>query len=164
MEIERKFLIEDITSLDLTKYKHKEIIQDYLYIDLFSVIRKRKIVQDDKVQYKYTIKTGKKGISVNEIERDLLKEEYEKLLINKNYKTLIKERYIIPYLEDLKIELDIFKGEYEGIVFAEIEFKDEKQAYNTKLPKWFGKDISNIITNSEMCFLDKEKVKKKIKD
>ena len=164
MEIERKFLIEDITSLDLTKYKHKEIIQDYLYIDLFSVIRKRKIVQADKVQYKYTIKTGKNGISVNEIERELSKEEYEKLLINKNYKTLIKERYIIPYLEDLKIELDIFKGEYEGIVFAEIEFKDEKQAYNTKLPKWFGKDISNIITNSEMCFLDKEKVKKKIKE
>ena len=164
MEIERKFLIEDITSLDLTKYKHKEIIQDYLYIDLFSVIRKRKIVQDDKVQYKYTIKTDKNGISVNEIERELSKEEYEKLLINKNYKTLIKERYIIPYLEDLKIELDIFKGEYDGIVFAEIEFKDEKQAYNTKLPKWFGKDISNIITNSEMCFLDKEKVKKKIKE
>ena len=33
MEIERKFLINNIDNLDLTKYKKKSIIQDYLYFD-----------------------------------------------------------------------------------------------------------------------------------
>ena len=40
MEIERKFLIKDISNLDLSNYHHKTIIQDYLYIDKFTAIRK----------------------------------------------------------------------------------------------------------------------------
>ena len=41
MEIERKFLVNNIDNLDLTKYKKKNIIQDYLYFDKFSCIRNR---------------------------------------------------------------------------------------------------------------------------
>ena len=36
-------------------------------------------------------------------------------------------------------------------IYYEIEFKNEKEAKNTKLPNWFGKDISNIVTNSQMA-------------
>ena len=43
MEIERKFLINNIENLDLTKYKKKSMSQDYLYFDRLSCIRKRKI-------------------------------------------------------------------------------------------------------------------------
>ena len=42
MEIERKFLVKNINELDLSKYNHKTIIQDYLYIDRFTAIRRRK--------------------------------------------------------------------------------------------------------------------------
>ena len=45
----------------------------------------------------------------------------------------------------------MFKGEYEGIVFAEIEFENEEQAENTKIPKWFGKELSSKVTNSMMA-------------
>ena len=46
MEIERRFLVKDLSKLDLSKYKHKRIIQDYLYKDKFTAIRKRKTVVD----------------------------------------------------------------------------------------------------------------------
>lgn len=150
MEIERKFLIKDINNLDLSKYQHKTIVQDYLYVDNFTAIRKRKISENNINKYTYTIKTSKVGISVNEIEKDILEDEYNNLTLNPNYNTIEKERYIIPY-EKYNIELDVFKGVYQGIIFAEIEFPSEDLAYEVKLPNWFGPELSSKITNSEMA-------------
>lgn len=150
MEIERKFLIKDLNKLDLSKYQHKTIVQDYLYVDNFTAIRKRKISENNINKYTYTIKTSKVGISVNEIEKDILEDEYNNLTLNPNYNTIEKERYIIPY-EKYNIELDVFKGVYQGIIFAEIEFPSEDLAYEVKLPNWFGPELSSKITNSEMA-------------
>ena len=152
MEIERKFLVKDINKLDLSSYKNKQIIQDYLYNDKFTVIRRRKIIENKIARYKYTIKTGKTSISVNEIEKDITEEEYNNLKINEKNVQINKTRYIIPYIENLKIELDVFHGVYDGIIFAEIEFESEEQAFNTKLPDWFDEEISSTITNSDMAF------------
>ena len=153
MEIERKFLVtnKNVISNIIKKYDRKEIIQDYLYIDSFTAIRKRKIVDKKVEKYFYTVKTMKTGISVNEIEKEITKKEYDKLKLNPKYNTIIKDRFVIYYLNNLKIELDLFHGIYEGIAFAEIEFKNEEEAKNTKLPNWFGKDISNLVTNSQMA-------------
>ena len=54
-------------------------------------------------------------------------------------------------VDELKIEVDVFKGVYEGVVFAEIEFKSKEQAAQIELPKWFDKEMSQIITNSKMA-------------
>ena len=94
----------------------------------------------------------KTGISVNEFEKEITEREYEKLQINNKYFTLKKDRYIIPYFNNLNIELDIFHDIYEGVIFAEIEFKDEIQANEMEIPNWFYKDISNLYTNSQMAF------------
>ena len=150
MEIERKFLVKNINELDLNKYNHKTIIQDYLYIDRFTAIRKRKICENNINKYTYTIKTAKVGISVNEIEREITESEYNNLPINSNYNAIEKERYIIPY-ENYKIELDVFTGVYTGLIFAEIEFPSETEAFNLKLPNWFGTEISSNVTNSDMA-------------
>lgn len=153
MEIERKFLVSDISkiNLNLDDYKCKTIRQDYLYVDKLTAIRKRKIIVDNVDTYYYTIKTSKKGISVNEIENEIDKLTYTTLDINPKYNSIMKKRYLIPYIDDLTIELDVFEGIYEGLIFAEIEFKDENQANSIELPKWFGKEISNLITNSDMA-------------
>ena len=150
MEIERKFLVKDINSLDLSKYHHKTIVQDYLYADKFTAIRKRKITDNNNNQYTYTIKTAKVGISVNEIEKDITEDEYNNLSLNSNYNTIEKERYLIPF-DKYTIELDIFKGIYKGIIFAEIEFPSEALAFNIKLPNWFGPELSSKVTNSQMA-------------
>lgn len=153
MEIERKFLVKDINAINeiISKYPKKTITQDYLYVDDYTAVRKRKIEKSDNTKYVYTVKTMKVGISVNEFEKEITKEEYDALKINSEYITLSKDRYVIPYVDDLKIEVDVFKGVYEGVVFAEIEFKSKEQATQIELPKWFDKEMSQIITNSKMA-------------
>lgn len=151
MEIERKFLVTDISHLKLDTYKSKKIIQDYLYNDKITIIRKRCIIQDDKEKYIYTVKTGRVNYSINEIESEITKEQYDKLGLNPKYRTIEKIRYNIPYKNGLIIELDVFEGEYKGIVFAEIEFESEEQAENTNFPKWFGKELTGRLSNGMMA-------------
>ena len=95
MKIERKFLIDKI-NFDLEKYKSKYIKQQYLYKDIFTAIRKRLIIQNNVSKYFYTIKTNKNGFSVNEIEKEITQDEYDKIN-NENNTEIIKTRYIIPY-------------------------------------------------------------------
>ena len=158
MEIERRFLVKDIKELELGNYERKQIIQDYLYVDKLTAIRKRKVIEDNNEKYVYTIKTDKSGLSVNEIEKEISKEIYDNLVPKKEYNQINKIRYIIPYSNNLKIELDVFKGIFFGIIFAEIEYLSTKQANDIKIPKWFGTEISNKITNSMMASMPKEKI------
>lgn len=161
MEIERKFLVKDINAINeiISKYPKKTITQDYLYVDDYTAVRKRKIEKSGNIKYVYTVKTMKVGISVNEFEKEITKEEYDALKINEEYITLSKDRYVIPYVDGLKIEVDVFKGVYEGVVFAEIEFKSKEQATKIELPKWFDKEMSQIISNSKMATQNmKEKI------
>lgn len=164
MEIERRFLVKDRNKVEelIKKYKtsKKTITQDYIYSDIFTAIRKRKIEKDEKIQYIYTIKTGRKGISVNEIEEEISKEQYELLKIDENRITIKKDRFVIPYIDNLKIELDIFHGKYEGVIFAEIEFENEKQAAKAKIPEWFDIEIGDKVSNDMMSrkFIDISKL------
>ena len=158
MEIERRFLVKDLSSLDLSQYKCKRIIQDYLYKDKFTAIRKRKTVLDDNVSFTYTIKTRKIGISVNELENEISEEEYNNLKVHPNFNHIDKIRYIIPYIDNLNIELDVFNDNFDGIIFAEIEFKSEEQANSVKLPEWFGPEITNKLTNSDMASRSIDKI------
>lgn len=153
MEIERKFVIKDLSEINLDNYEYKDITQDYLYKDNLTAIRKRKVVANNITKYYYTIKTNKVDISVNEIEREIDEQEYNKLSVNSTYNTIQKRRYIIPYINNLFIELDVFEGSYKGIIFAEIEYIDEAQAKSLPIPNWFGKEISNTLTNSDMATL-----------
>ena len=158
MEIERRFLIKNISKLDLSKYKSKRIIQDYLYKDNFTAIRKRQSIKDNKMIYSYTVKTNKIGLSVNEIEQFITLEQYNNLKINPNFNHIDKTRFIIPYKDNLTIELDVFNDNFSGIIFAEIEFDNEEQAKNIELPNWFGPEISNKLTNSDMASKPIEKI------
>ena len=102
------------------------------------------------VKYIYTVKTGRKLIAVNEFEEEITKEQYDSIKTDPSRITIEKDRYVIPYKDGLNIELDIFHGVYEGVIFAEIEFKSEEQAKNTPIPEWFDVEIGNIISNNKM--------------
>lgn len=130
MEIERRFLVKDITKVNelIDKYKstQKRIVQDYIYSDILTAIRKRVIIKNGEEKYIYTVKTGRRGMSVNEFENEITKEQYNILQKDPNRITIEKDRYVIPYKDNLIIELDLFHGAYEGVVFAEIEFESEE--------------------------------------
>lgn len=158
-EIERKFLIKDISQLNLTQYRKLTITQAYLYNDKYTAIRKRKVVEGEKIIYYYTVKTGKFGnYGTEEIECEISKKNYEKLNPSSNINIIVKDRYIIPIENNLKIELDVFHECFEGIIFAEIEFSTEKMAEEYDIPKWFDKELSGKISNSKMSRLSKKEI------
>ena len=144
MEIENKYLIKKMPE-NLDKYKKKEIEQAYL--NRSPVLRVRKSNDDYILTYKIkkTDPSGKGPIVNEEIEAPLTKEAYTHLKEKADGNVIVKTRYIIPYTSKKKkytIELDVFHGKLEGLVFAEVEFESEEDAESFKKPAWFGKDVT----------------------
>ena len=137
MEIERKFLIKDLHSLpfSIEAYPHRELEQAYLCTG--PVVRIRK----DDEQYFLTYKS--KGLmSREEYNLPLTAEAYEHLKPKADGILITKDRYVIPEKGGLFIELDIFHGEYEGVLLAEVEFPTEEAANAYTAPEWFGEDVT----------------------
>lgn len=135
-EIERKFLV-DLTKLDIAKYTNwtTNIKQGYLSEDIERTIRIR---TDDKKAF-ITIKGGTQNITRSEFEYEIPFEDAEELLKMCN-KTIIKERTIIKYNKRYW-SIDVFRGDNEGLVVAEIELKSEKEKF--ALPPWVTQEVSN---------------------
>lgn len=45
--------------------------------------------------------------------------------------------------EKPNITIKIYHGIYKGLIRAEVEFNNEYEYSNFKIPEWFGKDITN---------------------
>ena len=143
VEIEKKYKIRQLPK-DLEKYEKIEIEQAYLVNRGKITVRVRKYNKDEYIlSYKMKKKKASDDISIcNEVELELTEEAYEHLKEKHDGRVLQKTRYIIPTKEGLKVEIDIFKGFYNGVCFAEIEFESEEQAKEYKVPEWLGEDIS----------------------
>lgn len=134
MEIERKYLVKEIPS-DLNLYPHRTIEQGYLCTA--PVVRIRR----DADEYILTYKS--KGFMVREeYNLPLTKNAYQHLLGKIDGRLIAKERYCIPYTDELTIELDIFSGDLAPLVLAEVEFPDEESANHFIPPDWFGEDVT----------------------
>ena len=137
-EIERKYAIKYIPD-DLKIEKVMNIEQAYIYHDKNTLIRIRKnelLNSNMATKYIYTVKT--KGDIKNskennisskyEIESNIEKEYYEKLLKNKISNIINKTRIVVPISNNLKAEIDIYYDYLEGLVTLEVEFPTEKEA------------------------------------
>lgn len=157
MEIERKYLIQK-SSLPFSpeKYPCRNIEQAYLCTE--PVVRIRRDNEDYILTYK------SKGLMVREeYNLPLSKNAYEHLKEKADGRILTKKRYVIPLAEfqpaadgqELFIELDIFSGDLEGLLLAEVEFPDEKTANRFQPPLWFGEDVtfSSAYHNSTLSAL-----------
>lgn len=141
MEIEKKFAVLKVPD-NLEKYERKEIEQGYLCIK--PTVRIRKSNDKYTLNYKWKQKGLKEKVAIQNIEytMPLTKENYEILLNKIEYNLIKKDRYKIPINNELTVELDIFHGNLEGLVFAEVEFPSLEIAEKFNKPKWLGKDIS----------------------
>ena len=148
MEIERKYLVKDIPE-DLEKYSKRVIEQGYLCDN--PVVRIRRLDDEYILTYKNHMSASEDtNTCVNEeVELPLTLSSYEHLKSTVDGFIIEKERYVIPYANH-KIELDIFKGNNEGLIFAEVEFESIKAAEEFVPPVWFGENVSGDIryTNS----------------
>ena len=135
VEIEKKYLI-DLEKLGNLENPNR-IKQGYLSINKDAVVRVR--VKNEKGYL--TIKGSNNGISRLEFEYEIPYEEANEMLDKLCQKPIIdKIRYIIKH--DIHIwEIDIFYGDNEGLVVAEVELKDENEKIN--LPSWIIKEVSN---------------------
>lgn len=135
MEIERKYLILNPPD-DYESYPCHHIQQAYLCTE--PVVRVRR--EDDN--YYLTYKS--KGLMVREeYNLPLTQESYAHLLGKADGHILTKTRYLIPMEgTELTIELDIFEGLFSGLMLAEVEFDNEKDATKFVAPHWFGEDVT----------------------
>lgn len=147
MEIERKFLVKCLPQ-NLDMFPCHQIEQAYLCTD--PVVRVRK--QDNL--YILTYK-GHGMLAREEYNLPLTAEGYHHLLGKADGNIITKKRYVIPLPSNLKAELDIFEGKFDGLQLVEVEFPDEPAANRFTAPDWFGREVtySGAYQNSVLSSL-----------
>ena len=142
-EIERKFTIKYLPE---KIEKIKMITQKHIFKDMVCSIRVRETVDiktKEKI-YTHTIKYRGENLekhSIIELEKEISEKEYNMLKPFRGSRIIKKYRCIVPLENGLKAEVDIFDGWMAGLIIAEVEFKDSKQAEDFKMPSWFEKNV-----------------------
>jgi len=133
-EIERKFLVRGDS---WRKIAHGSLYrQGYLSTLKEKVVRVR--VADDKGFL--TIKGITEGFSRLEFEYEIPFKDANTMLDTLCERPLIeKYRYRVEH-EGMIWEIDVFLGDNEGLVLAEVELESETQQF--ALPDWIGEEVS----------------------
>ena len=136
MEIERKYLIDkDNIPCRLEEYPSRQIEQGYLCTE--PVVRIRRDNEDYVLTYK------SRGLMVREeYNLPLTSEAYQHLKAKIDGRLIQKTRYMLPLDNGLTIELDLFHGDLEPLILAEVEFPDEETAVSFQAPSGFGEDVT----------------------
>ena len=148
MEIERKYFIETPPD-DYAQHPFCQIEQAYLCAS--PVVRIRR--EDDSFYRTYK---SKGLLSREEYNLPLDEASYLHLLEKADGRILKKRRYRIPLADTpYTIELDVFEGDYEGLILAEVEFPNEQEALSFTAPGWFSRDVtfSGEYQNSRLAMM-----------
>ena len=134
-EIERKFLVKG-NFLEHAVKKIK-ITQAYLSVDSLRTIRVR--ICDDKAFL--TIKSQKNMIwfERNEWEFELKLSDAKEILEICLPGKIEKSRYMVPFGNHI-FEVDVFHGNNEGLVIAEIELANGNEWFEK--PDWLGEEVT----------------------
>ncbi len=169
-EIERKYAISYLPK-DIKIETVKNIEQAFIYKDENTLIRIRKMEENKTINYVYTVKTkcniaydsnDTKG-KVYEIESNIEKEYYEKLLLKKISNMITKTRIVVPIQNNLKVEIDIYGDYLQGFLTAEVEFPSEETAEKFEKPNWLGEEIGyKELSNRKLAEMDKEQFESKV--
>ena len=135
LEIERKFLVSGDEYRKLAKPTFYR--QGYIPTKNGATVRVR--VAGEKAFI--TIKDKQVGFSRNEYEYEIPRVDADKMLETLCEKPQSEKfRYVIPWDNGLKWEVDEFLGDNEGLVFAEIEVPNENTEFN--LPSWVSDEAT----------------------
>jgi len=169
-EIERKYEMKYIPK-DIKIEKIQNIEQSFIYRDINTHIRIRKIEIEQDINYIYTIKT-KGDIQYDdsyqlgqkyEIESNITKELYEELLPRRISNQIRKTRIVVPIQNNLKVEMDVYKGYLEGLLTAEIEFQNEQEANKFDKPNWLGEELGyKVLSNRRLAEMTREEWQEKV--
>jgi adenylate cyclase len=160
-EIERKFLVRDLdmAALEAAAADEFEIEQTYLAGNGEESRRVRRSVRPDGGEER--TETRKRRMSSRtreEVERALDPDEYRRLLERRDpaRRTICKRRFKVPIDDGLICEIDVFGGDLNGLVLAEVELPAEDTAF--RLPEWLTivREVTDdpVYTNAALARLD----------
>ncbi len=139
IEIERKFLVDE-SKLEalraLALDNGSRIVQGYIPTQARVTVRAR--IKGDKAYL--TLKGENTGISRLEFEYEIPVADAEQILENLCVSPKVdKTRYEIQHGKHLW-ELDVFHGDNEGLVVAEVEMRSETE--QVELPEWVLQEVT----------------------
>ena len=138
-EIERKFLVDKSVFSTLIDYDYASIVQGYIYSTKNESVRIRTHCKNEDKAY-ITLKKNSSGFSRHEYEYEIpIKDALEMFEIFCE-KVLVKHRYVYFHAGFLW-EIDIFLGDNDGLIVAEIELDSEDQYFEK--PDWVMDEVTH---------------------
>lgn len=136
VEIERKFLVRSLTFIEEAHTK-SEISQGYLNSNPERTVRIR--IKNKQAFITIKGKSNISGTSRFEWERAIDYTEGKQLLCLCEDFVISKTRYLVQKQNHI-FEVDIFHGDNEGLIIAEIELTSEDEIFEK--PEWLGEEIT----------------------
>jgi len=146
LEIEHKFLLKN-DSWKKNIQKSIDYTQGYLISDNKKSVRVR-ITQKDAW---LNIKSATIGTQRQEYEYQIPLSDALEIINNLCQQPLIeKTRHLVPHKQHIW-EIDVFKGDNEGLIVAEIELTKIGEIFHK--PTWIGHEVTNDIRyyNNMLC-------------
>lgn len=137
IEIERKFLVTSSAFMS-EAFAQNQIAQGYLSSVPERTVRVR--LKGDKGFLTIKGASNKTGLSRFEWEKEIPVEEAKKLLLLSEKGVIDKTRFEVKVGKHL-FEVDVFYGENEGLIIAEIELESENEIFEK--PFWLGEEVTN---------------------
>ena len=137
IEIERKFLVLSNDFIN-ESFGKKRIVQAYLNSNPERTVRVR--IKEDKAFLTIKGKGNSTGTTRLEWEKEIAVDDAEKLLLICESGVIDKIRHEVKVGQHV-FEVDVFTGENDGLLLAEIELQFEDEAFEK--PIWLGKEVTN---------------------
>jgi CYTH domain-containing protein len=137
VEIERKFLVLNDEFKELARHKH-QIAQGYLNSNPARTVRIR--IKGESGFLTIKGKGNKSGTTRFEWETEISLLEAKPLLALCEDGVITKTRYEVEIAKHT-FEVDVFTGENEGLVIAEIELSNENEYFEK--PDWLGQEVTS---------------------
>jgi adenylate cyclase len=137
LEIERKFLVTS-EAFKEEVFTQNRIAQGYLSSVPGRTVRVR--IKGNKGFLTIKGVSNESGLSRFEWEKEIPVDEAQKLLLLCEKGIIDKTRFEVKMGSHI-FEVDIFYGENEGLVMAEVELKSETETFEK--PIWLGTEVTN---------------------
>lgn len=136
VEIERKFLVKNLDFIAQSQ-RNYVIKQGFLNTHPDRTVRVRITGNQGFLAVKG--RSNPSGLTRFEWEIEIPSQEAEELLALCESSIIRKTRYLVPVGKHT-FEIDVFHGENEGLILAEIELQSEDEIYEK--PEWLGLEVT----------------------
>ena len=137
VEIERKYLVTNCDFIMESKENFR-IVQGYLNSSPERTVRVR--IKGGKGFLTIKGIGNESGMTRFEWEKEITVSEAEALLLLCEKGAIDKIRYNVIF-ENHLFEVDVFQGENEGLIVAEIELQSENETFSK--PNWLGNEVTS---------------------